>query len=121
MDTKNLLYLVTRGPEEPMRITSALMLAITAASTGNRASVFFHLDGVKAITAQSALKEESGQYPGTLKAVEQARAVGVELYASEESLLMYGLSSRDIIQGVKVVGSVKINELMSESDAVLSL
>jgi sulfur relay (sulfurtransferase) DsrF/TusC family protein len=42
-------------------------------------------------------------------------------YASEESLMMYGLTSRDIILGVKVVGSIKIVELMSGPDAVLSL
>jgi predicted peroxiredoxin len=121
VDIKNLLYVVTRGSEEPMNMKSALMLAITAASTGNRANVFFHLEGVKVITAQGTLNEGLGQYPGTREAVEQARAVGVGLYASEESLMMYGLTSRDIIQGVKVVGSTKINELMSESDAVLSL
>ena len=121
MNIKNLLYVVTTGPDEPMNMKSALMLAITAASTGNKASVFFHLEGVKAITTQGALNEGSGQYPGIREAVEQARAMGVGLYASEESLMMHGLTSKDIIQGVKVVGSTKINELMLESDAVLSL
>ncbi len=78
----------------------------TAASAVNRASVFFHLDGVKAVTVQGALKKGPRRYTGTLEAVEQARPVGAGLYASEESLLMHGLSGRDINQGVKV-GSIK--------------
>jgi len=116
-----LLYVVTSGPERLTRAMSAIMLATTAASAGNKAAVFFHLDGVRSATAENAVKTRLDGFPGLLETVEQALSLGVQLYASEESLMIHGLSSKDILRGVEVVGSDKLNDFMLASDAVLSL
>jgi len=112
---------VINAPEKPMHAMSALMLATTAASAGNEAAVFFHLDGVKSVTAENAARTRPEGFPGFLEAVERALSLGVRLYSSEESLIIHGLSSRDMMRGVEVVGSSKLNDLMLASDAVLSI
>lgn len=104
-----------------MQTMSALMLATTAASAGNKAAVFFHLDGVKSATAENVVRTKLEGFPGLLEAVEQVLSLGVQLYSSEESLIIHGLSSRDMLRGVEVVGSAKLNDFMLASDAVLSL
>ena len=121
MTPPKLLYVVISGPERPPQTMSALMLATTAASAGNKAIIFFHLDGVKSVTAENVMRTKLEGFPGLLETVEQALSLGVRLYSSEESLMIHGLSSRDMMRGVEVVGSAKLNDLMLASDAVLSL
>ena len=121
MTPKTLLYVVTDGPERPMRALTALMLATTAASTGNDAAVYFHLDGVKSVTEENVRRTKLEGFPGLQEIVEQALSLGVRLYSSEESLMIYRLSSTDMMRGVEVVGSTKLNDLMVASDAILSL
>jgi len=121
MTPPKLLYVVTGGPERTTQAMSALMLATTAASAGNKSIVFFHLDGVKLVTAENVVRTKLVGFPGLLETVEQALSLGVRLYSSEESLMIHGLTSRDMMRGVEVVGSAKLNDLMLASDAVLSL
>jgi predicted peroxiredoxin len=121
MTPPKLLYVVTGGPERSTQAMSALMLATTAASAGNKAVVFFHLDGVKSVTAENVMKTKLEGFPGLLETVEHALSLDVQLYSSEESLMIHGLTSRDMMRGVEVVGSAKLNDLMLSSDAVLSL
>ena len=121
MTPKRLLYVVTGGPDRPIHVMSALMLAATAVSAGNEAAIFFHLDGVRAVTSGDAARTRLEGFPGLLETVEQALSLGVRLYSSEESLKIHGLSSRDLLRGVEVVGSAKLNDLLVSSDAVLSL
>lgn len=121
MTPPKLLYVVTSGPERPKQAMSALMLATTAASASNKAIVFFHLDGVKSVTADNVGKTKLEGFLGLHETIEQALSLGVRLYSSEESLMIHGLSSRDMMRGVEVVGSAKLNDFMLASDAVLSL
>lgn len=120
MEGKKLLYIVTNGPSKPQRIYTALMLAITAAASDAKPKVYFVLDGVMALATEAAAQAKLEAYPSLLETITQAQAVGVEIYACEDSLRLSGLGQRDLVDGVKIVGSVSLNEMLLEADASVS-
>lgn len=117
---KRILYVVMSGIEKPQRLYAPFILASTAISMDVEATVYFVIEGVTVIKEGEAEKIQLGSFPSLKEVMDKALAMGVKFMVCEQSCMLLGIDKGDFIPASKVVGAATLNDLMLESDAVLS-
>lgn len=117
--TKNLVYVLTAGPETPERLYGPFILATTARMMNIDATIFFMIHGVKVVKKGEAEKIKMGNYPPLKEVIDQAIEAGVELKVCDQSTQLLGLDRGGYIEGAKVVGAATLNDLALKADGLL--
>jgi hypothetical protein len=121
VEGKNLLIVMTTGPEDPEKTYAPFYTAALSAAMEVNTSMYFLMHAPKLLKAGYAeqIKLKKG---GTLmQFIKMALEAGVKFYACEESLRsLCEIDPKDVIEGVKVVGSSTLVDLSLDSDTVLS-
>ncbi len=119
-EKKRILYVVMSGIDTPQRLYAPFILASTAVSMDVEATVYFVIEGVTLIKEGEAEKIQLGSFPSLREVMDQALAMGVRFMVCEQSCMLLGLDKGGFIPATEVVGAATLNDLMLESDAVLS-
>ena len=120
IEKKRILYVVMSGIDAPQRLYAPFILASTAVSMDVEATLYFVIEGVSVLKKGEAEKIQVGSFPSLREVMDQALAMGVRFMVCEQSCMLLGLDKGDFISAVEVVGAATLNDLMLESDAVLS-
>jgi predicted peroxiredoxin len=118
--TEKILYVQTSGVETPERLYAPFILGMTAASMGIEAKIYFLIRGVTAVKAGEAEKIQIGSFPTLKEVMDQAVEVGVKLLVCEQSCQLLGIERGGFAEGAKIVGAATLNDLLLESDAVIT-
>jgi len=105
---KKILYVQMSGTDTPERLYAPFILATTAKAMGVEATIYFLGKGVTAVSVKEVM--------------DQAAKEGVRMLVCGQSCQMLGLkgSPEEFEDPAKVVGAATLNDLLLESDAVLS-
>ncbi len=119
---KKILYVQTSGTDTPERLYAPFILATTAKTMGIDATVYFLGKGVTAVMRGNAEKIKLGSFPTVKQVMDQAAKEGVRMLVCSQSCEMLGLKGTpdEFEDPAKVVGAATLNDLLLESDAVLS-
>lgn len=121
METKKILYVQTSGIDTPERLYAPFILATTAVAMGIEATIYFVIKGITVVKTGEAEKIKIGNFPSLKEVMDQAISNGVKLMVCEQSCLLLGLDRGDFEDNVTIVGATTLNDLLLESDSVLSL
>ncbi|MDY6964638.1 MAG: DsrE family protein [Halobacteriota archaeon] len=119
-DKKKILYVQMSGVDTPEKTYAPFILATTAAAMDIDATVYFLIKGVTVVKKGEAEKIKMGNFPSLKEVIDQAIGAGVKLLVCEQSTQLLGLDRGDFIDEAKVVGAATLNDMMLDSDAVLS-
>lgn len=119
-DKKKILYVQMSGVDTPEKTYAPFILATTAVAMDIDATVYFLIKGVTVVKKGEAEKIKMGAFPSLKEVMDQAIGAGVKLLVCEQSTQLLGIDRGDFIDGAKVVGAATLNDLMLDSDAVLS-
>lgn len=120
-EQKKLLIVMTNGPEDPEKTYAPIYTAALSAAMEIQTKMYFLMHASK-LLKKGAAEEIKLKKGGNLKQfIDMAMQNGVEFYVCEESLVdLCGIEPKDVIDGVKVVGSSTLADLALEADSVLS-
>ena len=121
MTDKKILYVQTSGTDTPERLYAPFILAATAVAMGIDATIYFVIKGVTVVKAGEAEKIKIGGFPSLKEVMDQAVKAGVRLQVCEQSCQLFGIGRGDFVKSAKIVGAATLNDLLLESDAVLTL
>ncbi len=119
-EKKRILYVVMSGIDTPQRLYAPFILASTAVSMDVEATVYFVIEGVSVIKEGEAEKIQLGSFPSLREVMDQALSMGVRFMVCEQSCMLLGIDKGNFIPESEIVGAATLNDLMLESDAVLS-
>jgi predicted peroxiredoxin len=118
--TKKILYVQTSGIDTPERLFAPFILGSTASTMGIEATIYFVIKGVSVVKKGAADNIKMGDFPTLKEVMEQAVRSGVKLMVCEQSCLLFGIPRGGFEEHAKIVGAATLNDLLLESDAVLS-
>jgi predicted peroxiredoxin len=119
--TKKILYVQTSGVDTPERLYAPFILGATAAAMGIEATIYFVIKGITVVKKGEAEKIKIGGFPNLKDVMDQAIKAGVKLMVCEQSCIIFNLPRGSFISDAGIVGAATLNDLLLESDAVLSL
>ena len=117
---KRILYIQTSGTDTPERLYAPFILGATAAAMGIEATIYFMIRGVTVVKSGEAEKIKIGGFPSLKDIMEQAIKAGVTMMVCEQSCMLFNLPRGSFIRDAGVVGAATLNDLLLESDAVIS-
>jgi uncharacterized protein len=117
---KRILYIQTSGTDTPERLYAPFILGATAAAMGIEATIYFMIRGVTVVKSGEAEKIKIGGFPSLKDVMEQAIKAGVRMMVCEQSCMLFNLPRGSFISDAGVVGAATLNDLLLESDAVIS-
>lgn len=117
---KRILYVQTSGVDTPERLYAPFILGSTAAAMDIEATVYFLIKGITVVKRGEAEKIKLGSFPTLREVMDQAVRAGVRLLVCEQSCQLLGLDRGDFAEAASVVGAATLNDLLLESDAVLT-
>ncbi|UCH56863.1 MAG: DsrE family protein [Candidatus Bathyarchaeota archaeon] len=115
-----ILYVQTSGTDTPERLYAPFILGATAAAMGLEATVYFVIKAITEVKRGEAEKIKLGAFPSLREVMDQAVDAGVRLMVCEQSCQLLGLDRGDFVEDAAVVGAATLNDLLLESDAMLS-
>jgi predicted peroxiredoxin len=116
-DESSILYVQTS--DNPERQYSPLVLAQTARAMDLKPRVYYLGQGLRILLRGAADKIQIGEFPSVAEMLKQCMEMGIEIYACEASKQMLGMEKVKLIDGAKVVGAGKLNDLALESGATM--
>jgi predicted peroxiredoxin len=119
-EKKKILYVQTRGIDEPERAYAPFLLSSTARAMGIDAIVYFLIDGITILKKGEAEKIKLSNFPVLKHVIDQAAEAGVKLLICEQSCMMLEIEKNQFLPYAKIVGATTLNDLILEADAVLS-
>ncbi len=117
---KRILYVQTSGVDTPERLYAPFILGSTAAAMDIEATVYFLIKGITVVKRGEAEKIKLGSFPTLREIMDQAVRAGVRLLVCEQSCQLLGLDRGDFAEAASVVGAATLNDLLLESDAVMT-
>lgn len=87
---------------------------------GIEATIYFVIKGITVVKKGEAEKIKIGGFPSLKDVMNQAIKAGVKLMVCEQSCMLFNLPRGDFIGDAGIVGAATLNDLLLESDAVLS-
>jgi predicted peroxiredoxin len=118
--TEKILYVQTSGVEAPERLYAPFVLGMTAVSMGIEATIYFLIRGVTVVKKGEAEKIQLGTFPTLKEIMDQAVSTGVRLLVCEQSCQLLGIERGSFAEGARIVGAATLNDLLLESDAVIT-
>jgi predicted peroxiredoxin len=88
---------------------------------GIDATIYFVIKGITVVKKGEAEKIKIGGFPSLKDVMDQAIKAGVKLMVCEQSCMLFNLPRGSFIGEAGIVGAATLNDLLLESDAVLSL
>jgi predicted peroxiredoxin len=119
-ERKRILYVQTSGVDTPERLYAPFILGATAAAMDIEATVYFLIRGITVVKRGEAEKIRLGGFPTLREVMDQAVEAGVRLLVCEQSCQLLGLDRGDFTEVASVVGAATLNDLLLESDAVIT-
>ena len=119
-EKEKILYVQTRGLEDPERLYTLFNLALNAVATDTTAYIFFVGEGITVMKKGAAEEIHYGDFPPLSEVIEKAYEVGVKLLILEESCRQYGLKRGDFYKKALLVGEVTLNDLLLTTDAAIT-
>ncbi len=123
-ETKKILYVQTHGADDPARSATPFYLAAAAAAMDIEAGIYFTMNGPtllrKGVPEELIVPKAGGGGAPLRHFIDQALAVGVELYVCQPSLDLHGMTMDDLIDGVQMIGGAAFNDMALEADAVVA-
>ena len=116
-DENSILYVQTSN--RPERQYSPLVLAQTAKAMDLTPRVYYLGEGLRILLRGAADKVQIGAFPSVGEMLKQCVDMGIEVYACEASKQLLGLENVELIDGAKIVGAGKLNDLALESGATM--
>jgi uncharacterized protein len=120
MTKKKILYVQTSGTDTPERLYAPFILGSTAAAMGVEATIYFMIKGITVVKSGEAEKIKIGEFPSLKEVMDQAIQSGVKMMVCEQSCMLFNLPRGSFVSNAGVVGAATLNDLLLESDAVLS-
>jgi predicted peroxiredoxin len=117
---QRILYVQTSGVGTPERLYAPFILGSTAAAMDIEATVYFLIKGITVVKRGEAEKIKLGTFPTLKEVMDQAVRAGVRLLVCEQSCQLLGLDRGDFTESASVVGAATLNDLLLESDAVMT-
>lgn len=114
------MYVQTSGVDTPERLYAPFILGATAAAMDIEATVYFLIKGITVVKRGEAEKIRLGEFPTLREVMDQAVEAGVRLLVCEQSCQLLGLDRGDFTEAASVVGAATLNDLLLESDAVIT-
>ena len=87
---------------------------------GIEATIYFIIKGITTVKKGEPEKIKIGGFPTLREVMDQALKAGVKMMVCEQSCVLLGLPRGSFVDDAKVVGAATLNDLMLESDAVIS-
>lgn len=115
-----ILYIQTSGIDTPERLYAPFVLATAARAMGVDVDIFFMIKGVTVVKRGAAEEIQAGNFPKLSEMRGQAIAAGAKIYICEQSTETLGLERGDFIEEGRVVGSLTLNDLAIDADAVIT-
>jgi uncharacterized protein len=118
---KKVLVIQTHGIETPRRTYSPLFYAMAAASMDMEVLVWFTMDGTSQLKKGAAEKIKlDPKSDVTLKTMlERTKEEGVKLYVCQQSMTLFDMTEKDLLDGVDVMGAATIIDLTLGADVVM--
>jgi len=113
---QSLLVLITRPPYGLEEAFAGLRLGLAMAVNGMKTSVLMLEDGV--FNAVGSQKPEAVKMPSNIDATKDLYDFDVSVYVVREDLQARGIPESKLFEGLKVVGSAKVKDLLAEHDVV---
>lgn len=113
---KSILVLVTRPPYGLEEAFAGLRLALAMAVNGMKTTVLMLEDGV--FNAVSTQKPEAIKMPSNIDATKDLYDFESQILVVKEDLEARGIPESKLFDGLKVIESAKIGQLLSEHDLV---
>ncbi len=117
---EKILYVQTSGVEAPERLYAPFVLGMAAVSMGIEATIYFLIRGVTVVKKGEAEKIQLGTFPPLKEIMDQAVSAGVRLLVCEQSCQLLGIERGGFAEGAQIVGAATLNDLLLESDAVIT-
>lgn len=87
---------------------------------GIEATIYFVIKGITVVKKGEAEKIRIGGFPSLKDVMDQAVKAGVKLMICEQSCMLFNLPRGSFVGDAGIVGAATLNDLLLESDAVLS-
>lgn len=113
---QSLLVLITRPPYGLEEAFAGLRLGLAMAVNGMKTSVLMLEDGV--FNAVGSQKPEAVKMPSNIEATKDLYDFDVSVYVVREDLDARGIPESKLFEGLKVVESAKIKDILAEHDLV---
>ena len=121
VEGKKLLIVMTTGPEDPEKTYAPFYTAALSAAMEVDTSMYFLMHAPKLLKSGFAEQVKLKKGGTLMQFINMALEGGVKFYACEESLRsLCDIDPKDVISGVKVVGSSTLVDLSLDSGTVLS-
>ena len=118
-DRKHILYVQTSGVDEPHRLYSPFVLAMTAKAMDIDATVYFLGMGITVLKKGEAGKIKLGGFPSLKEIMDQAAGAGVRFLVCEQSCQLLDIERGGFIDEARVVGAATLNDLVLEADGCM--
>ena len=130
--TDKMVMVVSEGSFD--KALMPLIMGNTAASMGMEVHVFYTFFGLKLLkkgvrpklkgmmrlfTGMIEKKMKKLKIPGYAEMLDQARELGVNLYACSTSMTLMGVKESDLVDGVKVLGASAFLDIAADSKVQL--
>jgi len=110
------LVLITKSPYGLEEAFAGLRLALAMGVNGMRTSVVMLEDGV--YNALATQKPEVVKMPSNVEATKELYDFDIPVYVVKEDLSKRGVSESSLFEGLKVIPTEKVRELLSEHEVV---
>ena len=110
----------TSGVDTPERLYAPFILGATAAAMGIEATIYIVIKGITVVKRGEAEKIKIGGFPTLKDVMDQAIKAGVKMMVCEQSCMLFSLPRGSFVGDAGIVGAATLNDLILESDAVLS-
>lgn len=123
-DTKKILYVQTHGVDMPERSATPFYLAAAGAAMDAEVGIYFTMNGPtllqKGVPETLIVPKKGGGGRELAYFIKQALDIGVHLYVCQPSLDLHGLTMKDMIEGVEMIGGAAFNDMALNADAVIA-
>jgi len=110
------LVLITRSPYGLEEAFAGLRLALAMGVNGMRTSVVMVEDGV--YNALATQKPEVVGMPSNIDATKELYDFDIPVYVASEDLAKRGIKESALFEGLKIITSAKVRDLVKEHDVV---
>lgn len=121
---RKILYVQTHGVEARDRMATPVYLAAAAAAMDMDVGIYFTVHGPtmlrKGVPETVRVKKADGDGALIGHFLDQARDLGVKFYVCQPSLDLNGMTMKDVIEGVEMIGGAAFNDMAAEADQVIS-
>ncbi len=121
MEEDKILIMMTSGPDTPRRCATPFFMATLAAAMDYDVTMFFTIDGtllLKKGMAATIFPKAGGKSVESY--LNEALESGVKMTACTASTELHGLTAKDLIDGVKMVGGASFWQMSDGAKTVVS-